>query len=80
MTPADWYTRKRAEYRAATGRDWTWRDDQGDCLSDAKKSEVRETAMRAAVECRALKANGWDEIMLVANAVLIREYLNTHKV
>lgn len=75
MTPQTWYAEQRAAYRERYGRDWThlsmWEPNQS--------SEVCETALRSGVECHRLAANGPDEVEMVANAVMIRDYLHSRR-
>ena len=75
MTPAEWYSTKRAAYFEATGVEWRYRTDQANAPSH-ESSEVQETAMRAGIECRALRPTSHEELMMIVNAILIRDKLS----
>lgn len=74
MTPQQWYDKKRKEYKERYGSQWRhlyiWPP-----VGETQNLEVCETAARTGIECRALKANGSSEIEMVANAVMIKDYL-----
>ena len=75
MTPQKWYDQKRKEYRDRYGVDW----EHLFIWSEPQSSEVCETAMRSRIECHMLQANGPDETEMVANAIMIRDYLKLNR-
>lgn len=75
MTPQKWYDQKRKEYRDRYGIDW----EHLFIWSEPQSSEVCETALRSGIECRVLQATGSDEIEIVANAIMIRDYLKRNR-
>ena len=75
MTPIEWYNQQRKEYYERYGNQWQHLSMYG----DNQNSEVCETAMRSGVECRWLKPNSADEIELIANAIMIRDYIKLRK-
>jgi hypothetical protein len=75
MTPKQWYQQKRKEYLSRYGIEWKHLYIWGELQS----SEVCETALRSGIECYALQANGSDEIEMIANAIMIRDYLKRNR-
>ena len=75
MNPRQWYQQKRREYRDRYGVEW----EHLYIWSEPQSNELCETALRAGIECRALQANGPDEIEMVANAIMIRDYLKCNR-
>ena len=71
MTPTEWYSEKKKAYMERYGTAWKHLS----MYSDSQNSELCETAMRSGIECRFLKPNGADEIEMVANAIMIRDYI-----
>ena len=72
MTAEEWYTKKRKEYASRYGKQWEHLSMYG----VNQNSELCETAMRSGVECRFLKPNSSTEIEMIANAIMIRDYIN----
>lgn len=75
MTPTEWYSEKKKEYRKRYGVSW----DHLSMYGDDQNSEVCETAMRSGIECRYLKPSGPGEIEMIANAIMIRDYIKLRK-
>lgn len=75
MTPKEWYDKKRKEYFARYDNQWQHLFMYG----ESQNSELCETAMRSGVECRALNAVGPDEIEMIANAIMIRDYIKARR-
>lgn len=71
MTPIEWYNKQRKEYQERYGTQWRHLFMYG----DDQNSDVCETAMRSGIECRWLQPNGADEIEMIANAIMIRNYI-----
>ena len=71
MTPIEWYSEKKKAYAVRYGKQWQHLSMYG----DNQNSDVCETAMRSGIECRFLKPNGADEIEMIANAIMIRDYI-----
>ena len=71
MTPSEWYSLKRSEFKSRYKRDWSHLSMFG----DNQNSDVCETAMRAGIECRFLKPTSSEEIEMIANAIMIRDLL-----
>lgn len=75
MTPLEWYKTKKKEYRERYNEEWYHLSMFGENQS----SEVCETALRSDVECKILKASSPNEIEMIANAIMIRDYLLERK-
>ena len=75
MTPSEWYQEKRQEYTERYGRNWKHLS----LFEPNQNSALCELAMRSGAWCRWLQANGPDEIEMVANALMIRDYLKSRK-
>lgn len=73
MTPIEWYNQKRTEYKERYGTPW----QHLSMFEPNQNSEVCETAMRSGIECRALQANGADEVEMIANSIMIRDYIKS---
>ena len=73
MTPGEWYDKKKAEYKERYGTQWKHLSMYGNNQS----SEVCETAMRSGIECRYLQPCSADEIEMIANAIMIRDYIKS---
>ena len=71
MTPIEWYSEKKKDYTVRYGKQWQHLSMYG----DNQNSDVCETAIRSGIECRFLKPNGADEIEMIANAIMIRDYI-----
>ena len=75
MTATEWYTAKRKEYFARYGRQWKHLIIYG----DRQNSEASETAMRSGIECRNVGAYGPNEVEMVTNAIMIRDYMKSRR-
>lgn len=73
MTPQDWYEKKKAEYKERYGTTWKHLSMYG----DNQNSEVCETSIRSGIECRYLKPNSANDIEMIANAIMIRDYIKS---
>ena len=71
MTPIQWYSEKKKTYMERYGKPWQHLSMYG----DDQNSVVCETAMRSGIECRYLKPNGPAEIEMIANGIMIRDYI-----
>ena len=71
MTPSEWYSSKRSEFKSRYMRDWSHLSMFG----DNQNSAVCETAMRAGIQCRFLKPTNSEEIEMIANAIMIHDLL-----
>lgn len=71
MTPIDWYNKQRKEYQERYGTQWRHLSMYG----DNQDSDVCETAMRSGIECRRLQPTNSAEIEMIANAIMIRDYI-----
>jgi DNA-binding NarL/FixJ family response regulator len=75
MTPNSWYQEKRKQYFERFGVQW----EHKSMFSEYQDTEVCETAMRCGIESRFLKPSSAEEIEMIANAVMIRDYLKARK-
>lgn len=75
MTATEWYAAKRKDYFARYGNQWEHLTIYG----DRQNLEASETALRSGIECRAVNAYGPNEVEMVANSIMIRDYMNSYR-